>query len=242
MPQPRIILLQAREADDPVIAQEQQIFARSAGLPAENVIRHDLLNRVPSMHEVRKFDALMIGGSGEYFVSRENIPNFKAILEFLRELIESGHPTFASCFGFQLISKALGGEISYLPEEMELGTYTLSQTEAGRADELFSRIPSVFDAHLGHKDHVTRLPDNVLHLAGSELAPFQALRVPGKPIWATQFHPEVTRDENLGRFKRYIDVYAQTMSPEAMKNTLSRFTPAPHSRKIIPHFMDIVFG
>ena len=86
MSHPKIILLQARESDDPVIAEEQRIFARSARVPTENVIPHSLLRSVPSLGDVRKFDALMIGGSGEYFVSRENLPDFQGILAFLGEL------------------------------------------------------------------------------------------------------------------------------------------------------------
>ena len=242
MPAPKILLLQVREPDDPVVPEERRIFARSAGVPVENVIPHDLLNSVPTMPQVRGYDALMVGGSGEYFVSRANLPNFEQVMEFLRTLVDAGHPTFASCFGFQLLVNALGGQITYLPEKMELGTYTLNQTEAGRSDELFSRLPARFDAHLGHKDQATHLPADVAHLAYSDLAPYQAIRIPGKPIWATQFHPEVTRDENLGRFKRYIDIYSQTMSPDELKNTIHRFTPAPDSRRLIPNFMEIVFG
>lgn len=242
MSPPNILLLQAREKTDPVIPEERRIFARSACVPVENVTTHDLLSGVPTLAQAKQFDALMVGGSGEYFVSKANLPEFDRVMDFLRSLVDAGHPTFASCFGFQLLVNALGGEITYLPEKMELGTYTLHQTENGQSDELFSRLPPDFDAHLGHKDQAIRLPQNVLHLAYSELAPFQAIRIPGKPIWATQFHPEVTRDENFGRFKRYVDIYSQTMSPEELRSILHRFTPAPDSRKLIPFFMDIVFG
>ncbi len=242
MQAPKIILLQARNANDPVIPEERRIIARSAGVPEAHVVPFDLLHNAPTLAHARTFDALMVGGSGEYFVSHGNLPEFEKVLAFLKDLVDSGHPIFASCFGFQLIVRALGGEIKYRPDLMELGTYTLHQTDAGRQDELFSRLPADFDAHLGHKDLATRLPDGAVSLAYSELAPYQAIRLPGKPIWATQFHPEVTRDENLGRFKRYINIYSQTMSPEELENTIQRFTPAPESRRLIPNFMEIVFG
>jgi GMP synthase (glutamine-hydrolysing) len=132
--------------------------------------------------------------------------------------------------------------VIFAPEKMELGTYALRLTEAGRSDELFGRLPPTFHAHLGHKDQATRLPDSLSHLAFSERAPYQAIRFPGKPIWATQFHPEVTRDENLGRFKRYIHLYGAKLEPEDLRETLDRFTPAPESEGLIPSFMQLVFS
>jgi GMP synthase (glutamine-hydrolysing) len=125
---------------------------------------------------------------------------------------------------------------------MELGTYLLELTECGQKDELFGSLPLTFRAHLGHKDQATRLPGVLSHLAFSDRSPYQAIRYPGKPVWATQFHPEVTRDENLGRFKRYIDTYAAKLEPEELKETIARFTPAPESEGLIPRFMDLNFN
>ncbi len=242
MPLPSILLLQAREPNDPVIPEEVAIFARNARVPVEQVTPHNLLLGAPTMSQVRHYDAVMIGGSGEYFVSRGNLPHMDATLELLAEIVDAGHPMFASCFGFQLIVCALGGTITYSPELMELGTYPLMLTGEGLADELFGKMPLHFTALLGHKDRATAFPASLPNLAFSERSPFQALRVPGKPIWATQFHPELTRDENLGRFKRYIDLYAQSIPPDELQTTLDRFQPAPETEKLIPRFMEIVFG
>lgn len=242
MPQPKILLLQTRAPGDPVILEEIRIFARNAGVPAENIFPHNLLISTPTVDQAGQLDAVMIGGSGEYFVSRGDLPNFQGILDLLVDLIETGHPMFASCFGFQLIVRAFGGEVSFLPEKMELGTYDLSLTDAGMSDELFGSLPAVFRAQLGHKDQATRLPDSLTHLAYSERSPYQAIRFPGKPVWATQFHPEVTREENLGRFKRYIDLYASKTDREDLRETLARFQSAPETERLIPRFMQLVFS
>jgi GMP synthase (glutamine-hydrolysing) len=240
MSEPTILLLQTRSADDPVIAEEIRIFARNAGVPTENVIPNNLLETTPTLAQARRHDAVMIGGSGEFFVSRGNLPNFQGILDFLMEVVESGQPMFASCFGFQLLVRAYGGDVTFLPEKMELGTYDLNLTEAGGSDELFGFLPPVFKAQLGHKDQATRLPETVTHLAFSERAPYQAIRFPGKPAWATQFHPEVTREENLGRFKRYLPLYASEKDQDELRESLARFQPAPDTEKLIPRFMDLV--
>ena len=52
-----------------------------------------------------------MGGAGDYFVSRANLPDQEGTFEFLREITVRKHPMYASCFGFHLLSAALGGEI-----------------------------------------------------------------------------------------------------------------------------------
>ena len=184
----------------------------------------------------------MVGGSGEYYVSKQNLPRFPEVMDALNEVVGVGFPTFASCFGFQLLVRALNGVISYKPGHMEVGTYQLELTDSGADDELFRHLPRSFSAQLGHKDRAEALPDGVLNLAFSQNAPYQAIRVPGKPIWATQFHPELNREDNLGRFKIYLKGYASMLSPEELQKTLARFGDSPETETLIPKFLELVFG
>lgn len=238
----KILLLQARHADDAARLEERTSFAAMAGVAEAQVIPYDLLTSTPSLTEVRRYDVLMVGGSGDYYVSKGNLPNFQGVLDLLGEVTAVSHPMFASCFGFQLLVQALGGEIVYAPEQAEVGTYELSLTGDGRADELFSYLPDTFRAQLGRKDRASLLPNGVLHLAASANAPFQALRVPGKPIWATQFHPELTKATNLARFKRYMAGYASIMDQAEVAKTLARFDESPEANQLIRRFMQVVLG
>ena len=238
----KILLLQARHPDDQARHGERRSFAARAGLDMDNITPFDLLSQTPNLKEVRKFDVLMIGGSGEYYVSKQNLPRFPAVMDLLNDIVSIGHPTFASCFGFQLLVRALGGEVAYKPDFMEVGTYQLSLSEAGAADELFASLPSPFAAQLGHKDRAESLPENVVNLALSENAAYQALRVPGKPIWATQFHPELSGEDNLERFHIYMEGYADMMSPEEMQVVLDRFGDSPETEDLIPEFLELVFS
>lgn len=237
-----ILLLQARHQDDLARQEERQSFADRADLSIEQIIPHDLLESPPSLAQIRQYDALMIGGSGAFSVSQDNLPNQPAILEVLAEVVEIGHPTFASCFGFHLLVSALGGEIIYDPEHMEVGTYELTLSELGAEDMLFNYLPPTFQAQLGHKDRATRLPGGVINLAASANAPYQALRFPGKPIWATQFHPELTGAENLLRFHRYTAEYAAIYGPAELKSVLDRFTESPETDELIARFLNTVFN
>jgi GMP synthase (glutamine-hydrolysing) len=240
--QTHILLLQARHADDAARHEERTSFARAAGVAETQIIPFDLLTEKLTLATVRRYDVLMVGGSGDYYVSKGNLPNFQVVLDVLGEVITVGQPIFASCFGFQLIVKALGGEITYAPAYTEVGTFPVTLTETGRSDALFGTLPHTFRAQLGRKDRATRLPDSLLHLAGSENAPFQAIRVPDQPIWATQFHPELTKGTNLARFRRYLDGYAATMSAEALEATQRQFDHSPEANQLIRRFMQIVFG
>ena len=239
---PRILLLQARNGDDPMRHAERRSFAEKTGLDVDRIVPHDLLAGPPDLSDLKRFDALMVGGSGDYYVSNRTLPHFDAQLGFLSEVVGRGHPMFASCFGFQILVAALGGEVIYDPATMEVGTYRLEVTEEGRRDPLLGRLPESFDAQMGRKDRARRLPAGVVHLARSERNPYQALRIPGKPIWATQFHPELDLESNLERYHRYLDGYAELLTLEEQRLALERFKESPHTDSLLPGFLELVFG
>lgn len=239
---PKILLLQARHADDPARTEEVRSFARAAGLPVESFVAHDLLESPPTVAEIRRHDALMVGGSGEFYVSKRDLPHQDRLLDVLREAVETGPPTFASCFGFHLFVEALGGELIHDVENIQTGTYELSLTEEGREDELFGYLPDRFPAQLGRKDRAAELPPGVVHLASSELAPYQAFRIPGKAFWTTQFHPELDAETNKSRFLRYIDGYGAHMTPEEIEVALDRYQPSREADELLKRFLKLVLG
>jgi len=238
----KILLLQARNGDDPMRHAERRSFAEKTGLGLEQIVPHDLLAGPPRLADLAAHDAVMVGGSGDYYVSNRTLPHFEAQLEFLREVVERGHPMFASCFGFQILVAALGGEVTHDPESMEVGTYRLTVSAEGRRDPLMGRLPESFEAQMGRKDRALRLPGGIVNLASSELNPFQALRVPGKPIWATQFHPELDLTTNLERYHRYLEGYAEILSLEEQRLALENFRESPHTEALLPGFLELVFG
>lgn len=242
MPMPRFLLLQVRNPGDVVREEEREAFAQKLGLPLEHVQTHDLLQGPPSWVLVRRFDGLLVGGSGEYNLSDGRLPHQEATLDFLREVVARGVPMFASCFGFQMLVVALGGTVVRDEANAEVGTYILFLTEAGKQDELFRRLPTQFDAQLGHKDRADRWPQGIPVLAFSERSAYQALRIPGKPIWATQFHPELDRESHLKRFRRYEALYRRAFGEEGYRAMLARFRPSPHTEGLLRAFLEVVFA
>ena len=238
---PRFLLLQARHPDDPARGEEVASFALRLGVSTAEVATHDLLGGPPTLAAVRRQAALLIGGSGEHYVSKRNLPHYEAFFALLREVVEVGHPTFASCFGFQCMVEALGGDIVHDAENIEVGTYELSLTVEGRSDELLGALPERFFAQMGRKDRAARLPDGVPGLASSERCPFQALRIPGKPIWAFQFHPELDAADNRRRFLQYLDGYAPHLSGADRERALRAFRDSSREvHELLPRFVALI--
>jgi GMP synthase (glutamine-hydrolysing) len=236
-----ILLLQAREPDDPAKLEEQESFAIRTGVARERISSHDILQGPPSLERVRRSDMVLIGGSGEYYVSKGHLPHQERLYERLQDIVEIGHPMFASCFGFQCMVDALGGEIIHDPAAMEVGTHHLTLTEEGLVDPLFSGLPARFTAQMGRKDRALVMPAGIPNLASSQRCPNQALRIPGKPIWASQFHPELTGEENKGRLMRYLDGYVDAVPEHERDSLMEGFYDSPESNGLLESFIKLVF-
>ena len=181
---------------------------------------------------------LLLGGSGHYSAASERVWLDRA-LDSLREIHALAKPTFASCWGFQAMARALGGEcLNDLPNA-ELGTIELELTDAGRADPIFGALPPVFARQAGHEDHVIRLPPDAELLASSPRVAEQAFRFTGRPIYCTQFHPELDRQAMLERvitYPEYVTRIARISFDDFVHNV--RETPEANSllERFVQHF------
>ncbi len=200
----RYFLLQVRNADDPMREHEVDCFARALRCSPQQIDVFDLLSGCPTPRELDREDIVVLGGSGDYSVS-EGGAWLGPVLEAMQELFDMNKPTFASCWGFQAMARALGGHVVADPSRAEVGTHDVSLTDAGRRDPVFGPLAEagpVFPAQMGHQDTVDRLPDGAVLLAATSLSN-QAFFFPGKPIYCTQFHPELNRETLLERLRRY---------------------------------------
>ncbi len=101
------------------------------------------------------------------------------------------------------MARALGGEVVHDLQRAELGTHSLRLTETGRQDPLFAPLGETFFGQMGHEDVVTRLPPTAIRLASSDRVRNQAYCFPDRPIYCTQFHPELNCGDLLTRVKHY---------------------------------------
>ena len=181
------------------------------------------------------YDGILIGGSGDFSVTG-NEPFLPPFFDFLGDVvIDKGFPTFASCFGFQGLVVAGGGEVVTDAERSEVGTFDVTLTEAGQRDPLTAVLSPIFPAQLGHKDRATRLPSQMIHIAGSERAPYQAFRLKDTRVFATQFHPELDREANLLRYLRYWDLYGSGSQED--DPVIGSMRDTPEASSLLPRWL-----
>jgi GMP synthase (glutamine-hydrolysing) len=238
----RYLLLQTRNAGDPMAPQEVRCFARALECDVLSIDVFDLLSGAPSRELLMRADMLLLGGSGHYSAASEPgrpwPPGLDRAFDCLREVHALARPTFASCWGFQAMSRALGGECIHDLPNAELGTIALSLTAAGRADPIFGCLPPIFDAHAGHEDRVTRLPPDAVLLASSHRVREQAFRFEGKPIYCTQFHPELFRAAILERVVAYPD-YVERIARTSYDEFVISVRETPEANTLLQQFVRV---
>ncbi len=215
---------------------EVECFACALGCELEAISAADFIHSPPSEAAIEAADMLLFGGSGDYSVAAggEWLPE---ALEMMRTIVQSGVPTFASCWGFQAIAKALGGEVETDLSRAEVGTFPLNLTSEGERDPFFSSLGSPFWAQMGHQDIVTKLPPEAVLLASSEKVPNQAFKIPGKPVYCTQFHPELTRDDLVLRLEAY-PKYVKDITGLPMEEFLKTTRETPQLKPLIRSIRD----
>ena len=187
-------------------AHERLCFAEACELDIDQVATHSMTEGVPARWRLKEVDALLFGGSGAFSVL-DDVVWIRQGLDLLVDVVDMGVPAWASCFGFQGLALALGGRVENDESRTEMGSTWLHLTPAGQADPLFSTLPKSFWAQQGHHDHVTEMPSGVERLATGDVCREQAFKVQGAPFWASQFHPELTVQRTLDRFRHYRDHY-----------------------------------
>ena len=237
---PRILLIQARTTQDPMGIHELEAFADRCELPVQAFGTFNIAEESLKAFNFDGFDALMVGGSGDFSLVEGGFDWHENFLKLMARIVDAGIPTFASCFGFQGIVQALGGKLARAEERAELGTFSVTLTEAGTKDPLFGDLPREFDAQFGHNDSAITLSDELIHLAQTERCEYQAVRVRGLPIVATQFHPELTRCVILDLFRNYLKNYTRPEHSfdEAMAYAESIHRPSPHSCGLLHSFVN----
>ncbi len=219
---------------------EVSCFSRALGTENGRLQIFDLLSGAPDQALLDSVDVVLIGGSGDYSVARGGawLP---AALDTMVGLHGSSKPTFASCWGFQALARALGGEVITDREQAEVGTVWLELTPEGERDPVFGSIGPRFPVQIGHEDIVTSLPDGAVLLASSETIENEAFCFPDKPIYATQFHPELNRDGLIERVARYPAYLALTGA--ATLDEFRDMTPeTPEAESLMLRFLEHVLS
>jgi GMP synthase (glutamine-hydrolysing) len=100
---------------------------------------------------------------------------------------DAGLPVLGICYGMQLQSYALGGQVAP-PAEREFGPATIEVLDDR---SLFAGTPSAQLVWMSHGDRIEALPPGFHALARSPNSPFAAMGDDARRWYGIQFHPEV---------------------------------------------------
>jgi GMP synthase (glutamine-hydrolysing) len=102
-------------------------------------------------------------------------------------LYDSGVPVLGICYGAQLISQQLGGEVA----RTGVAEYGRTPLEVTGSSGLFAGLPAEQDVWMSHADSIVGVPQGFRVTARTGAVPVAALEDPERAIYAVQFHPEV---------------------------------------------------
>lgn len=129
--------------------------------------------------------------SGIIFTGGPNSVYDETSPHYTSEILDLGVPVLGICYGSQLISYMLGGEVSSCTKS-EYGKINIT---ADTQCKLFLDVPESSVVWMSHTDYISRVPDGFKITAYSDDCPCAAMENEQKKIYAVQFHPEVTHSE-----------------------------------------------
>lgn len=229
-----LLLIQAGTPPDDIRMREGDLpdwFRRALGAEAEDleVVRVFEGEALPAPGAHR---AAIITGSWAMVTDR--LDWSEATAHWIRQAMAIGMPLFGVCYGHQLMAHALGGEVGYHPDGLEIGCQEIELLPAAASDPLADALPSRFDAHLTHLQTVLTPPPDAAVLARSAHDPHQILRY-GPHAVSTQFHPEFTARISAACVTRRSDMLrSEGRDPEAM---LGELRDTPVARGLLLHFV-----
>ena len=97
-------------------------------------------------------------------------------------------PILGICYGMQTLAEQMGGHV-ISSDQKEFGH---SELEILTESILFQGLDNKINVWMSHGDQVQDLPDDYDLIASTSSAPIAAMQHKKLPIFAIQFHPEVT--------------------------------------------------
>jgi GMP synthase (glutamine-hydrolysing) len=144
--------------------------------------------------EMGKYNGVVISGS-PIILDQEGLEKQKGLFSFLKDITV---PVLAICHGHQMLAHVYG--ITLEKGEMINKMETIRFLEN---DPLFSGIPENAVFKEEHFQHVA-VPEGFRRLAASESCANEAMRHASKPLYGTQFHPEVSGDHGAQLFRNFL--------------------------------------
>ncbi len=164
-------------------SQYTQLIARRL---RELSVYSEILPPTTSAEEVRQRNpAGIIFSGGPKSVSDPGAPRTDPAI------FQLGTPTLGICYGMQLMTDALGGDVARAPQR-EYGLATVNLIDGA---PLFQDLPPSLRVWASHGDYIAKPPAGFEVVATSANAPVAAMQDPDRRLYGLLFHPEVAHTD-----------------------------------------------
>ena len=103
------------------------------------------------------------------------------------EIFNLGIPVLGICYGMQLMTDMLGGEV----QRADKREYGVTPVHIKNSSKLFDTFEDVNDCLMSHTDFVAKLPKGFENIGYTDHCPNAAMQNAEKGFYGIQFHPEV---------------------------------------------------
>ncbi|HET9010543.1 MAG TPA: glutamine-hydrolyzing GMP synthase [Gemmatimonadaceae bacterium] len=110
-------------------------------------------------------------------------------------LFDVGVPVLGICYGMQLMTDLLGGEVRRSGQR-EFGHAHVQVAATAVRPRLFEGVPDSFKVWASHGDDVGGVPGGFSVAATSSTAPIVEMEAPARALYGLLFHPEVVHTEH----------------------------------------------
>ncbi len=162
----------------------------------------------------------------------------------VKRAIDGGVPVFGICFGHQLIAQSLGGVAAVRRAARgEFGITMITPSPGIAGDPVLGSclapgVPApVYNLHADEVTEAAAAALGLAVLAGSDDCAVQAFRLPRRPVWGVQFHPEMTGEVVAALAAPAADSFGNATTTAA---TLAAIASGPSHRRceILAAFLD----
>ena len=112
------------------------------------------------------------------------------------QLFELGMPVLGICYGMQLMTDVLGGDVRRSGHREFGHALVHVVSNGGPGPRLFSQIPGELRVWASHGDDVAAVPPGFSVVATSDTAPIAAMEARDRHLYGILFHPEVANTDH----------------------------------------------
>ncbi len=168
---------------------------------------------------IAEFDGVMITGSPSSVLS--DLPWIAPLETLVREIIASGQPLFAACFGHQLVAKSLGAPIIRNPQGWGHGTLEVTR----KANTPWSGPEKHIWLYGSHIEQVGALPGGARTVFSGPGCPIAGFAI-ANHVFTVQHHPEMDH----GFITDLVEHYAEEVGPEVTANARASLARSADSK------------